>query len=236
MPDPAAASFAVILPAAGKGRRFGGDKLSLDLAGRSVLARSVALFLNRRDVTAVFVATNRRDVLDDAIPDEMWMTSKLQWCGGGEYRAATVARGLEAVASLETPPPYVAVHDAARPLTSPELIDRVFEAARKFGAAVPGMAVTDTTKRVRGGFIEETVPRAELIAVQTPQAGRRDWFEEAFAATDAERLASATDDAQLLEWAGRPVAVVQGEATNLKLTSPADAQRAAWLLQSPPPP
>ena len=191
--------FLVILPAAGRGTRFGGDKLAEVVAGRTVLEWSVAAFDRRADVAAVVVGG--RD------------------CPGGENRAETVAAALRHAAGVEAE--FVAVHDAARPAVSRGLIDRVFAAAVEYGAAVPGVAVTDTVKRVRDGTVVETPPRAELVAVQTPQAMRRDWLADALARCPVP-LAAVTDDARLLELAGYPVRVVEGEASNLKLTRPAD--------------
>ena len=229
--EPAASDVAVILPAAGRGRRFGGDKLTVEIDGLSVFARSVAAFLFRKDVVAVVVPTDRQVELEAALPDSWWMGGELErlhWCGGGAHRADSVRSGLVALQTLDVACDLVAVHDAARPLVPADLIDRAFDAARRFGASVPGLSVTDTIKRTRGGFVEETLLREELVAVQTPQVARRDWMIDAFLAA-GDRLAGATDDVQVLEWAGRPVAIVQGDARNLKVTRPEDLARAASL-------
>lgn len=223
-----APDLAVVLPAAGRASRFGGDKLALDLNGRSVLDRAVGLFLDRADVATVVVATDRPDELRTILSPERHNHDNLAWCPGGEHRQATVANALRLLELRSPPPRFVAVHDAARPLASRELVDRVLAAARETGAAIPGVPVTDTIKRVTSGLVADTPPRNELVAVQTPQIARLDWL---LSALETERdLASLTDDAQLLERAGRPVAVVAGEATNLKLTHPADAARARAIL------
>ena len=223
-----APDLAVVLPAAGRASRFGGDKLALDLNGRSVLDRAVGLFLDRADVTMVVIATDRAGELRAALSAERCNHPKLAWCPGGEHRQATVANALRLLANHSPPPRFVAVHDAARPLASSELVDRVLAAARDIGAAIPGVQVTDTIKRVIDGLVADTPPRSQLVAVQTPQIARLDWL---LSALDTERdLAALTDDAQLLERAGRRVAVVPGESTNLKLTHPADAARAAAIL------
>src|SRR5690606_24706609 len=140
-------------------------------------------------------------------------------CTGGAHRAESVRNGLAALA--EVAPTFVAVHDAARPAVSRWLIDRVFEAARREGASVPGLPVTDTVKEVREGLSVRTLRRADLVAVQTPQAMRRDWLAEAFARCPLS-LEEVTDDVQLLELAGYPVRVVEGEPENLKMTRPED--------------
>jgi 2-C-methyl-D-erythritol 4-phosphate cytidylyltransferase len=126
---------------------------------------------------------------------------------------------------------FVAVHDAARPCVTPELIDAVFAAARAHGAALPGLPVADTLKRLDGdGLAIETVPRAGLVAVQTPQAFRRDLLVRAYA--NRGRLSGAvTDDAQLVEALGHPCRVVEGSPLNLKITTRTDLRLAAAVLQ-----
>jgi 2-C-methyl-D-erythritol 4-phosphate cytidylyltransferase len=213
------ADFAVILPAAGRGSRFGGDKLSRSVAGRSILEHSIRAFIDRPDVAAVVVV---RDLsLPPAISDDLGPNPKLLHCAGGPIRAQSVANGLRRLEELAKAPDFVAVHDAARPAVTQGLIDRVFAAARQQGAAVPGMPVTDTIKRISGGRVVETLPRSELVAVQTPQAMRRHWLAEALAAWPS-GLETVTDDVQLLESIGMAAVVVEGEACNVKVTREAD--------------
>ena len=231
-----AARFGVILPAAGAGVRFGGDKLAAVVAGRSVLEWSAAAFLARRDVSAVVVVRDRR--LPLPLCDAVSNHPKLHRCGGGPTRDASVWRGLLFLAARADGPAWVAVHDAARPLVSQSLIDRVFGVALLEGAAVPGVAVTDTIKLVENGAVARTLPRSRLVAVQTPQAMRTDWLLEAFAAREAAvepggRPAAVTDDAQLLELAGYRVAVAAGEAGNWKVTTRDDLARCEAALSRP---
>jgi 2-C-methyl-D-erythritol 4-phosphate cytidylyltransferase len=118
----------------------------------------------------------------------------------------------------------VAVHDAARPLVTPALITRIWEAARPVGAAVPGVPPADTVKRVVGGVVAATVPRDELVLVQTPQIFRTELLRAA-----ADRGGGpVTDDSAWLEAAGLPVAVAAGDPENRKVTEPADWE---WLLR-----
>ena len=192
--------FLVILPAAGSGTRYGSDKLAVTIGSRTVLEHGIAAFAGRPDVAAVVVAG--RD------------------CPGGDCRQATVHRALLHAQDVEAD--FVAVHDAARPAISQELIDRVFAAAIEHGAAVPGLPVTDTVKRLdAAGFAVETPPRKGLVSVQTPQAFRRDWLTDAFARCPVP-LADLTDDAQLVELAGHRVRIVDGDPVNRKLTRPDD--------------
>jgi 2-C-methyl-D-erythritol 4-phosphate cytidylyltransferase len=120
----------------------------------------------------------------------------------------------------------VVVHDAARPLAGPELFARVVAAVRGGAdAAIPVVAVADTIKRVAGDRVTETLDRASLVAVQTPQAFRAQALRQAHAAGD-----EATDDAALIEALGGLVVTVAGDAGNFKLTSPDDLVMAAALL------
>jgi 2-C-methyl-D-erythritol 4-phosphate cytidylyltransferase len=122
----------------------------------------------------------------------------------------------------------VVVHDAARPLATPALFARVIAAVRDGAdAAVPALAIADTVKRVRDAVVVETVPRADLVAVQTPQAFRRDVLERAHAGTAVD-----TDDAALVEAEGGKVVVVEGDRHNLKVTVPDDLVLARTLLES----
>jgi 2-C-methyl-D-erythritol 4-phosphate cytidylyltransferase/2-C-methyl-D-erythritol 2,4-cyclodiphosphate synthase len=145
--------------------------------------------------------------------------------GGGATRQQSVRAGLEAIERAR--PDLVLIHDAARPLASPALVTRAIEAAAKEGAAIPALPLSDTTKRIDAtGHVEETLDRAALRTVQTPQAF-------AFAPIlDAHRRAESagkndfTDDAALAEWAGIKVATFAGEAGNIKITTPEDFLRA----------
>ena len=146
---------------------------------------------------------------------------------GGEERQDSVRAGL---ATLPDGVRLVAIHDAARPLVRPEDVSRVVRAAEESGAAILAARATDTWKRVRGGHIVETPPRSECFAAQTPQVFRLDWLREALAKAEAEGL-RATDDAALVERLGVAVRVVEGPATNLKITTAADLVLAEALLR-----
>jgi 2-C-methyl-D-erythritol 4-phosphate cytidylyltransferase len=127
---------------------------------------------------------------------------------------------------------WVAVHDAARPLVSAELIDRTLAAARQHGAAVPAMAVHLTIKQATGPLpakVEKTIPRHALWAMQTPQVARRVELLDAFDRCPIP-LNQVTDDVQLLELIGRDVWLVQGDERNLKVTTAVDKHLAEWWL------
>jgi 2-C-methyl-D-erythritol 4-phosphate cytidylyltransferase len=228
--DQPMSDFAVILPAAGRSTRFGDSgvrKIFAELAGRAVWLRAVEPFVSRPDVRQVILAINP----EDRPFFEGRYASNVSFWGltlvdGGAERADSVERALRVV---DPECRYIAVHDAARPCVASALVDAVFAAARTHGAAVPGVDVTDTLKRVDAqGRLVETVPRAGLVAVQTPQAFRRDWLEEAYARRDRSRLA--TDDAQLVEALGHACQRVEGSPFNLKITRREDLTVGAAFL------
>ena len=225
-------AFAVILPAAGRSVRFGGgrSKLLAPLAGRPVLRHSVDAFLQRSDVAALIIAAASDEfselagAIGEHVDDE-----RLQFCRGGDCRAQSVRNALQLVPADVH---WVAVHDAARPLVSQPLIDRTFAAAHQYGAAVPALPVALTIKQAAGPLpakVQRTVPRRELWAMQTPQAMQRDALVAAFD-TCTLPMDQVTDDAQLLELAGRDVWLVEGEQRNLKITTSADLRIAEIII------
>jgi 2-C-methyl-D-erythritol 4-phosphate cytidylyltransferase len=222
--------FAVILPAAGRSERFGGrDKLLEELTGATVLQWAVEAFLVRRDVGEIVIATRDERKLRGVLKND----PRISFCEGGDNRAQSVGNALKSVSHAMG---YVAIHDAARPLVSQELIERVWAAAKEHGAAVPAMRVTSTIKLAGNSLPTRamgTLPRNMLWAVQTPQIGRRSDFLEAIEKCPLP-LEEVTDDAQLLELAGKDVWIVEGEERNLKITTPTDLRLAAALLEKGP--
>lgn len=214
---------AVILPAGGTSSRFGADKLSVPLGGVPVLLRTIELF-RREDVRQIVVASSsasHRELLRD-VPGVVVVA-------GGACRAASVRSALSSVdRSIE----WVAVHDAARPLTPRALIDRCLVEAARRGSAVPALPVKLTIKQAEGPLparVLRTPPRHSLWEMQTPQVMRRDRLLEAFERCPVP-LEQVTDDAQLLELLGDPVWLVEGDERNLKLTTATDVVLAEhWL-------
>jgi 2-C-methyl-D-erythritol 4-phosphate cytidylyltransferase len=215
--------------AGGSGRRFGGRKQFLPLAGRPVASWSVRAARSVADgVVLVVPAPDSDDADDVSVPipgstgeDALGATFVVP---GGATRADSVRAGLAAVpADAEV----IVVHDAARPLAGPDLFSAVVDAVRAgdVGGAVPVVPVTDTLKRVDAGRVVATVDRDGLLAVQTPQAFAADALRAAHAGAG-----DATDDAGLLEAAGLVVAAVAGDPRNLKLTRPEDLALAEALL------
>jgi len=220
-------TFALILPAAGKSTRFGGPKSKLlqQLDGQSVIARSLAPYLQRADLARVMIPCANPESVCPLLPTD----ARIHFCIGGETRAHSVLSALKHVpVDIE----WVAVHDAARPLISPELIEQTFIAARQHGAAVPAMPVALTIKQADGPLpaqVLQTVPRHALWAMQTPQFMRRADLLEAFNRCPIP-LDQVTDDVQLLELIGKPVWLIPGEERNLKITTAVDVALAHWWL------
>lgn len=223
--------FAVILPAAGRSSRFGDPrhkKIFANLGDRAVWLRAIEPFLCRDDVAQVLlaIAPEDREQFESRFQPNIASMS-ISILEGGDERHDTVAKAL---ALVDPACAFVAVHDAARPCVPHTLIDAVFQAAREHGAALPGLPVTDTLKRVEAnGRATATVARAGLVAVQTPQAFRRDWLEAAYVRRH-ELRESITDDAQLVEALGHAVQVVDGSRWNLKITTPDDLRLAELIL------
>src|SRR5947209_2580278 len=167
--------FSVILPAAGRSTRFGDPKqkkIFAELDGRAVWLRAVEPFINRDDVaqTIVVIAPEDRDLFERRFRASVAFLN-IRVIDGGAERSDSVARALEVV---DPACEFVAVHDAARPCLTTELIDAVFAAARAHGAALLAVRVADTVKRVGPDrFTTETLPRDDLYLAQTPQVFRR---------------------------------------------------------------
>ncbi len=242
----AAADPVAVVVAAGSSRRMGGrDKLSAELEGRSVLRWSVEA-LAAAGVRRIVVVASPERVPEVAA--EPWLPdSVVAVVAGGRRRQESVAAGVAALAEPEAadeteadrvaaasanrPDPVILVHDAARPLASPDLVRAVAEAAARYGAAIPVVRVTETLKRLDGDRIGATVDRTDVVAAQTPQGLRRSLLERAYAEYPPDGPETWTDEASLLEACRIPVHAITGEATNLKVTVPLDLDRARALLE-----
>jgi 2-C-methyl-D-erythritol 4-phosphate cytidylyltransferase len=237
-------SVCVIIPAAGRGERFGGEKVSQEIGGRPMLLRTVEIFTRRPEVSSVIVAAppDGMDAFASRFGAQLGFHGVKVVPGGRVERWETVSLALGHVPEGAT---HVAVHDAARPCASDELVSRVFDAARVAPAVIPGEPVRATLKRVsaelvaaaaddaiadailgdagreaaQGRLVEETIPRERVVAVQTPQVFEVSLLRRAYAQPD---LAGVTDDAMLVERLGEPVLVVDGEVRNIKVTTRED--------------
>ena len=229
-------TFAVILPAAGKSTRFHDryyKKPFAPLENRAVWLHATDHFLKRDDVKQVIlvIAPEDQDEFQSKFQANVTILG-IDVVLGGDSRSESVGNALKKVRDdLQ----FIAVHDAARPCLADEWIDRVFEEAQKTGAAILGIPVASTLKRVTSeGVIDETVSREGLWEAQTPQVFARDVLLEAYRQnTDG---FEATDEAQLVERSGHPVSIVRGSSINLKVTTKEDLRLAAYSLKALPKP
>jgi 2-C-methyl-D-erythritol 4-phosphate cytidylyltransferase/2-C-methyl-D-erythritol 2,4-cyclodiphosphate synthase len=204
-----------IIAAGGRGERFGAGhpKQLLAIGGRTILERSVHAFLTHDSVNEVIVALPP----DLAAAPPAYLTDvvkPLRLVAGGPRRRDSVAAAFRAASDRAD---IVVVHDAARPFASAELIGRTIAAAAEAGAAVAAIGARDTVKQVADGVVRATLDRRTIFLAQTPQAFRRDVLRVALAIGG-----DATDEASLAEQAGHAVRIVEGETTNIKITTPED--------------
>jgi 2-C-methyl-D-erythritol 4-phosphate cytidylyltransferase len=230
------AKFAVILPAAGKSTRFRDrDKKPFSLLdGRAVWLRTAEFFVTRDDVcqTILVLAPADREQFRTRHQAHIAFMNVTLVDGGAE-RFESVANALQA---LKPEADFVAVHDAVRPCLTEALINAVFAEAAKSGAALLAVPVNDTLKQADAQRqVQATVSRQGLWLAQTPQAFRRDWLLEAYA-NRGKLGKDVTDDAQLVEAAGHPVRLVDGAATNIKITTKSDLILAEAILKAMPKP
>ncbi len=220
------ARVGVAIPAAGFGRRMGGArKPLLELAGEPILVHALRPFLADGRVTIIAIAMASDEV---SAPPE-WLTGlddRIVIVEGGETRGASVARAIEV---LPDDVSVIAVHDAARPLVTRDVIARCIDLAHAGFGAVAGSPAVDTIKRVDGrAFVTGTPDRSTLWHAHTPQVFPADELRAAYASG----VDTATDDAALVEAAGGRIRMVDDGGTNLKVTRPVDLVVAEAILSA----
>lgn len=225
----------LILPAAGKGLRFGSSipKQYQLLRGEPIIVHTLRTCLSIPMVTTVVVALHPDDDMFNRVLVEAGITDpRLVQVHGDAERQLSIQVALSHQSLDGTD--VVAVHDAVRPLASESLFERVLSTAAQTGAAIPVVAVTDTVKRVNStGCVVETVSRSDLRFVQTPQAFSTVLLRQAY--HNAVRSGFlGTDDASVVEYAGGVVHTVDGEPWNVKVTTVSDLATAELFLSSHP--
>lgn len=220
-----------LVVAAGKGTRMGtaGGKQFLELAGKPALAHTLMAFERASSIDAIVVVVAEENVKKCLrVIDEYGIIRADRVVIGGEERRDSVYHGLLAAAEFDGVD-LVAVHDGARPLVTPHLIDEVVGAAVDCDGAVAGIPAKDTIKTVRDGYIAETLPRDLTWQIQTPQVFRYGLLLEAHQRARSESFYG-TDDAVLVERAGARIRVVKGSDDNIKITTPSDLVFAEAIL------
>src|SRR5207245_2449734 len=218
-------TFGAVIVAAGSGTRMEGlDKLFTHVAGRPLLAHTLAAFQDCWSVDRIVVVLSERnlergrEVLGDA-----GFAKVAGLCSGGPRRQDSVACGLKTLGPVD----WVAVHDGGRPLVKPGMINRGLEAAQETGAAVPIVPLVDTVKEVAlDGTVVQTLDRWHLRAAQTPQVFRYELLQRAH----REIIDDVTDDAAMVEMLGVPVKTYEGRRRNIKITTPDDLYMAEAYL------
>ena len=219
-----------VIVAAGSASRMGGiDKVMAPLGGEPVILRTVRAFQETDAIREIVIVT--REDLIMPVSDLCAGLDKVKAVVvGGGSRQESVWLGLNALSKgME----LAAIQDGARPLVTPELIDRTVRAAHSYGAAAPAIPVKDTIKVEKSGLIESTPDRSHLRAVQTPQVFDFDLLRGALQKARDDG-AEVTDDCSAVERLGMKIRLVEGEERNLKVTTPLDLKIAELLLEEKP--
>ncbi len=238
----------VIIPAAGLGTRMAPvpgakarnappSKQFTELGGTPILIHTLRKFASVAAVTEIWIALRENEIAGfrSRVQSEAAdiLKKDVDFVIGGEHRQQSVENALRKISAA--PDDIVIVHDAVRPFATPEIIEEVIEAARKYGAAIAGLPAVDTVKQVErtadGALIKATIPRASIVMAQTPQGFRYSVIKKAFDEASADGFLG-TDEASLVERSGHEVAVVMGSPQNIKITSPSDMDLAEFYLQS----
>ena len=239
----------VIIPAAGLGTRMapmpGGTKSKpkksppskqfTELGGTPILLHTLRKFAAVDAVTEVWIALRENEIegFRARLQSEgnSVLNKKVELVAGGEHRQQSVGNALNAITAAADD--IVLVHDAVRPFVTPEIIQEVIEAAKKYGAAIAGLPAVDTVKQVertaQGALVKATIPRAGVVMAQTPQGFRYGVIKKVFDEAAADGFLG-TDEASLAERSGQEVAVVMGSPKNIKITTPADMELAEFYL------
>lgn len=223
------AKCSVVIVAAGESRRFGTDKTVLDLCGMPVLARTVKAFEVCGCVDEIVIVTREEKIEEIAELVREYAFSKVSRVViGGNTRTESSLAGVSAVRRGAK---LIAIHDAARPLVTADVIERTVEAAKKYNAAVPAVASTDTLRLSEDGFSAGTLDRDAIVRVQTPQVFDADLIKGALTFAVMNNI-PVTDDSAAMEAIGFKTRLVEGDAENIKLTRPEDLIYAEAVLKS----
>ena len=209
-----------VLPAAGSARRMGGtNKLLLELCGKPVIQCTLEAFDRCEQIDGIVLCCRKEEIQPYQERCRTWGISKpVMVVEGGESRAHSVYQGVLACPEQVG---YVAIHDAARPFITPELIGKTVETAKRDTAAALAVPVKDSIKRIKDGRMVENVDRDSIVAVQTPQAFDIDLIRAALCHVLKNKI-PVTDDCGAVEAIGQPSTIVQGDYNNIKITTVED--------------
>jgi 2-C-methyl-D-erythritol 4-phosphate cytidylyltransferase len=222
--------YQVVIPAAGQGKRMkaGINKQLIELHHQPVIVHTLKVFEQDDWCQGIVVVINEteREQFHELL-EHFQIKKVISMVSGGAERQHSVYNGLKAVKDSD----IVLIHDGARPFITIEKIHELVKEAKEHGAAVLAVPMKDTVKRVSNGFVDETVERSSLWAVQTPQAFRVSLVLEAHERANEEGYIG-TDDASLVERIGRKVKIIEGDYRNIKLTTPDDLLFAEAILSN----
>ncbi|RCW53914.1 MULTISPECIES: 2-C-methyl-D-erythritol 4-phosphate cytidylyltransferase [Halanaerobium] len=218
----------VLIPAAGKGSRMGKkiNKQFLDLLGKPVIYHTVKTFLDWQRDFELNIVLDPQEIdyfKQNILP--LFADVEISLVAGGKSRKESVNNGLK---SFSDKVKYVIIHDGARPMLTKDLIEKSFQAVKKYDAVSCGVKVKDTIKVVENSFSKKTLDRNSLRAIQTPQAFSIELIKKAHKNYDKEK---ALDDASLVEELGKKVYIVEGDYNNFKITTPEDLKPAEIILK-----
>ncbi|MGM9923045.1 MAG: 2-C-methyl-D-erythritol 4-phosphate cytidylyltransferase [Bacillus sp. (in: firmicutes)] len=222
--------YDVIILAAGQGKRMkaGRNKVFLELAGIPLIVRTMKVFDEDSYCKQIILPINPQErPLFEELIEQYRFQKKIQLVAGGKERQNSVYNGLKHISQVDTN--VVLVHDGARPFVKQDLIRQLVECAGEYGSAIPGVPVKDTIKRVKDGQVLDTLERSSLWAVHTPQAFRVSTLKAAHQHAEMKGFLG-TDDASLVEEIGERVYMVEGDYTNIKITTPEDLYIAEMIL------
>lgn len=217
------ANVAAIIPCAGQGKRMGSkvSKPYIDIGGRPLVTYTLDVFQNHPYIDTIIMVVRKEELeyCRENIVNKHSFTKVKAVVTGGKERQDSISLGISL---LDKETEWVVVHDGVRPLITKEILARALEKAWKKGSAVVGVPVKDTIKKVNDDLsVSETPERKTLWQVQTPQIFRKDTLLRAYEQASLNNW-QVTDDASLVEKLGEKVYMVEGEYTNIKVTTPED--------------
>ena len=219
---------AAVIVAAGSSTRLGQDKLTLRVGGVPVIERTLTVFQATACIDELILVT-RMDRIEEfaALRDKLGLSKLRQVVAGGSTRAESSLAGVLAVSGKAT---TIGIHDAARPLVTPDLIRATYEMAEKCQAAAPTLPLKDTVKILENGYLVSTPPRDGLAAVQTPQVFQADLIRAALTEAIKNKL-PITDDCSAVEALGLKIMAVEGSEENIKITTAPDVALAEEIIR-----
>ena len=222
----------IIVPVAGKGKRFGGEipKQFYELAGQPIILHTIKNMMTSPLISGGVIVCGAEDIkmMEDIFSSIQGFQEKFIIVFGGDKRQNSVYNGFN---SIGNDVDYVLIQDGVRPFISNELIEKCIMGAKQFGSCIAAVPVSDTIKRIQDGNIIETVDRKDLYRAQTPQVFKYKILSESYKKSKKENL-SFTDESSMVEWAGYEVHVVEGSDKNIKITTQNDILSAEKILEN----